>query len=76
VKELVEYIVQGLVDEPDEVQVTPVEQGNCVVYQVEVIESDLGQVIGRRGRIANAMRTLIGSVRSDDGKRHTIDIVS
>jgi len=56
--------------------VTTNTSGRSVVYEVEVAEEDLGQVIGRRGRTANALRTIVGSVRKDDGTRHTIEIMS
>lgn len=75
-KELVEYLVRSLVDDPDQVVVTAVDQGHTKVYRVEVAEGDLGQVIGRQGRIANALRTILSTVRTSDGTRHTLEIVS
>jgi len=75
-RDLVEYIVKHLVDHPDEVEVTTVEEGYGVTYQVWVAEGDLGQVIGRQGRIANALRTIAKSIHTSDGKRHTVDIMS
>lgn len=75
-RELVEYLVKSLVDNPDEVVVTTADQGHTKVYRVEVAEGDLGQVIGRQGRIANALRTILSTVRTSDGARHTVEIVS
>ena len=74
--ELVEYIVRRLVDEPDSVVVTEVERGHALTYQIEVAEGDLGQVIGRGGRIANALRTIVGALQDSDGVRRTVDIMS
>ena len=75
-QELVEYIVQAIVDEPEAVQVTPVERGGMTVYQIEVTQSDLGQVIGRHGRTADALRTVVGAAAQKRDTRATIDIIS
>jgi len=74
--ELVEYIVKSLVDEPEEVRVSTVERGRFVVHQVEVADADLGKVIGRQGRVASALRTLVGALLNDDDARHTVEIMS
>ena len=74
--ELVEYLVKSLVDEPDEASVSVAESGYTVTYEVSVAESDLGKVIGRGGRTANAMRTIVKAAPTSDGMRHTIDILS
>jgi predicted RNA-binding protein YlqC (UPF0109 family) len=58
-KELIEYIAKAIVDNPDEVSVREEEHGDIVVYYLEVAESDMGKVIGKQGRIANAMRALL-----------------
>ncbi len=57
-KELVQYLVQALVDHPEEVQVTEVEGERSTVYEVRVAPDDLGRVIGKGGRIANSLRTV------------------
>ena len=75
-QELVEYIVQRLVDNPDQVTVSAVETDRAVVYEVTVAEEDLGQVIGRGGRIANALRTLVRAVPTSDDMRYTVEILS
>lgn len=75
-QELVEYLFESLVDEPDEVSVSAVESGRTVTYEVSVAQSDLGRVIGRGGRIANALRTIIKAAHAPDGRRHTIEIIS
>ena len=75
-QELVEYLVTAIVDEPEAVNVTASEQGGMTVYQVEVAASDLGQVIGRHGRTADALRTLVSTAAKNRGRRATIDILS
>ena len=75
-QELVEYIVTRLVSAPDEVSVTPIETDYSVVYEVSVADDDIGRVIGRHGRIANALRTLVRSASTSDGKRHAVEILS
>lgn len=75
-QELVQYLFESIVDEPDEVSVSVVESGRTVTYEVSVADSDVGRVIGRGGRIANALRTIIKAAPSPDGRRHTIEIIS
>jgi len=58
-KELIEYIAKAIVDSPDDVRVREEEQGDTVIYYLEVAEPDMGKVIGKQGRIANAMRALL-----------------
>ena len=64
-KELVETLVRALVRNPDAVSVTVVQKGSLEIYQVHVAPEDMGKVIGRKGRIANAIRTVVkaGSLR-------------
>jgi uncharacterized protein len=75
-EELVEYLAKHLVDAPDHVKVRTVESGNLVVYEVSVAQSDLGKVIGRGGRIAEALRTIVKAVPTTDSRRHTVEVVS
>jgi predicted RNA-binding protein YlqC (UPF0109 family) len=58
-KELIEYIAKAIVDNPDEVRVREEEEGDRIVCYLQVAEPDMGKVIGKNGRIANAMRTLL-----------------
>ena len=74
-KELVEYIVKGLVDHPEEVTVTETRRGGDVALQLHVASDDMGRVIGKSGRIANAMRTLVRVAAMRQGKRATLEIV-
>lgn len=74
-KDLLLYIAQNLVDHPDEVNVTEVEGENETVLELRVAEGDMGKVIGRQGRIAKEIRTLIKSVAVRNGKRVSVEIV-
>jgi predicted RNA-binding protein YlqC (UPF0109 family) len=74
-KELIEYIAKAIVDNPDEVRVREEEQGDTVIYFLEVAESDMGKVIGKQGRIANAMRALLKVAATRRGiRRATLEI--
>ena len=74
-KDLLIYIAQNLVDNPDEVTVTERETGFETVFELRVNPSDMGKVIGRRGRIAKEIRSLMRSVAQRQGKRISVDIV-
>ncbi|HEY7562568.1 MAG TPA: KH domain-containing protein [Gaiellaceae bacterium] len=66
-EELLAYLARSLVDHPDQVRVERVERDGAVVLRLHVAEDDVGKVIGRQGRIARALRTL---VRASGGHRH------
>ncbi|MEJ2148563.1 MAG: KH domain-containing protein [Chloroflexota bacterium] len=74
-KELVEYIAKALVDNPSQVEVTQIEGATSVILELRVAPDDMGRVIGRGGRVANAMRTLLRVVAAKQGKRVTLEIV-
>lgn len=74
-KELVEYIAQSLVDNPDEVQVAEVEGEQTVVYELRVAKDDLGKVIGKQGRTARAIRTLLRAASTKLKKRSVLEIL-
>jgi len=74
-KELVEYVAKSLVDDPSQVSVTEVQDGNAVVLELRVAPEDMGRVIGRNGRVANALRTLLRVLSSKRGKRITLEIM-
>ena len=75
-KELLEYLARGLVERPDEVHVTEVEEGDgTTVLELSVGEDDYGNVIGRGGRTASALRTVIKTAAVKDNRRVFIDIV-
>lgn len=75
-KDLIEILVKALVDEQDQVEITEVVQDNAVTYQVNVAQSDLGKVIGKDGKIANALRTVAKAAAMKDGNKVFVDIVS
>ena len=74
-KELLTYIVQNLVEKPDEVSVTERVHGGETVYEVRVADGDMGKVIGRQGRIAKEIRTVVKTVAQRTGEKVTVDIV-
>lgn len=75
ISELVRYIAASLVDHPDEVNVLLVEERNANVYELEVDEMDLGKVIGRGGKTAKAIRTLVNAVAPRSRKRTIVEIL-
>ena len=74
-KELVEVIAKSLVDYPDQVVVTETENEKAIVLELRVAQSDMGKVIGRQGRIAKEIRTLIRSYAQRTGQKVSVDIV-
>ena len=74
-KELLLYVATQLVDNPDAVTVTEREDGDNTVLELRVAPEDMGKVIGRQGRIAKEIRTIIKTVAQRDGKHVTVDIV-
>lgn len=74
-KELVETLVKALVKNPDAVSVTVVEKGSLEIYQVHVATEDMGKVIGRKGRIANAIRTVVKAGALRENRRVAVDII-
>ena len=74
-KELLEYIAKSLVDCPDDVYVTESESERALVLELHVNESDMGKVIGKQGRIAKAIRTVVKAAASHENKKVTVDIV-
>jgi uncharacterized protein len=74
-KELVEYIAKSLVDDPSQVTVNEVGGASSIILELHVASTDMGRVIGKGGRVANAMRTLVRVVAAKEGKRVTLEIV-
>jgi hypothetical protein len=74
-KELVEYIAKSLVDDPSQVKVTEVDAGPSTILELEVAQEDMGRVIGKNGRVANAMRVLVRVVAAKEGKRINLEIL-
>ncbi len=74
--DFVEFIIKKLVDKPDDVQLTQDEkEDNKVVFQLAVDQDDVGKVIGKKGRTANAVRTLLSAVAAREGKRAILEII-
>jgi uncharacterized protein len=74
-KELLEYLAKALVDNPEQVNVSQVEGERSIILELRVAPDDMGKVIGKQGRIAQALRTLIKSAAVKDGKRVMIEII-
>ncbi len=74
-KELVEVIAKSLVEKPDEVTVTQREDSNSIIVELKVAQSDMGKVIGKQGRIAKALRTVVKAASSKESRKVIVDIV-
>ncbi|MEA4853571.1 MAG: KH domain-containing protein [Christensenella sp.] len=74
-RELVEYIAKNLVDDPDSVKVTEREDDNAFVLELTVAPDDMGKVIGKQGRIAKAIRTVVKAATSKASKKYIVEIV-
>ena len=74
-KALTEYIAKSLVDHPEEVVVDEVRHGNRVTLELTLAKDDMGRVIGRGGRVANAIRSLLRVAAERDGCQATMDVV-
>lgn len=74
-KELVEYIVKALVDNPKEVIVQEVEGEKSTILELKVAKEDIGKVIGKHGRIAKAIRTVLNASATKSGKRVVLEII-
>jgi predicted RNA-binding protein YlqC (UPF0109 family) len=74
-KDLLEYLAKALVDNPDSVEVTSVEGERSIILQLRVDPEDVGKVIGKKGRIAQAMRTLIKASATREGRNAIVEII-
>jgi predicted RNA-binding protein YlqC (UPF0109 family) len=74
-KELLEYLAKSLVDHPEDVDVVATETDNTVVLELRVAQDDIGKVIGKQGRIARALRTVVKASAIKNGKRALVEIV-
>lgn len=74
-KELLLYIAQNLVDDPEAVTVTEIDTPEELIFELRVAPEDMGKVIGRQGKIAKEIRTLIKSVAQRENRRVSVDIV-
>jgi len=74
-KDLISYIAQALVDFPDEVEVSAVEGRHTTVLELRVAKKDMGKVIGRQGRTAQAIRTILSAASGKKRQRHVLEII-
>ncbi|HKM05407.1 MAG TPA: KH domain-containing protein [Sphaerochaeta sp.] len=74
-KDLVEYIVKSLVDVPDAVSINVVEGEKSTILELKVASEDIGKVIGKQGRIAKAIRTILSASATKSGKRAVLEIL-
>ncbi|MFW6264481.1 MAG: KH domain-containing protein [Bacillota bacterium] len=73
-KELVETIAKSIVDQPDQVFINEVEGEKSVILEVSVADDDMGKIIGKQGRIARAIRTVVKAAATKEGKKVIVDI--
>lgn len=74
-KEFVEYIIKNLVDHPDQVRINEIGGTNTLIIELSVEKSDIGKIIGKKGKTINAIRTLLMSVASRNGLRVSLEIL-
>ena len=74
-KEVLESIIKSLVSNQDAVQINEMQGQTAIVYEVKVAEEDMGKVIGRQGRVAQAIRTIVKAIASKEQKRVTIEFI-
>ena len=74
-KDLIDYIARSLVDDPSQVEISQGRRGSQIILRLKVAKEDMGRIIGKSGRVANAMRVLLRVSAAQEGKRATLDIV-
>lgn len=74
-KELIDYVARSLVDHPDDVVVTVLEGEKSTIFELKVHNDDIGKIIGKHGRIAKSIRTLLNAVASKTEKRFVLEIL-
>lgn len=74
-KDLIEYLAKSLVDDPGAVSVIEVEGEKSTILELRVAQADIGKVIGKYGRIAKALRTVLSASSGKTGKRYTLEIL-
>ena len=74
-KELLSYMAKNLVDNPEAVTVTEIKDDEGIILELRVAEGDMGKVIGRQGRIAKEIRTIVKTVAQRTGEKVTVEIV-
>ena len=74
-KDLIGYIAKALVDQPEEVSITEIEGNSTTVLELRVAKSDMGKIIGKQGRNAQALRTILGAASGKTRKRFVLEII-
>ncbi len=74
-KELVLYLAKSLVDHPEEVEVNEIEGDRSIILELKVSPEDMGKIIGKQGRIAKAIRTVVKAAATKEGKRVVVEIL-
>ncbi len=74
-RDLVEYIIKQIVDNPDEVKVQEIKAEKVILLEISVAKEDMGKVIGKGGRVANALRTIVGAAAAKLRKRVMVEIL-
>ena len=72
---MVEYLAKSLVDDPDQVKITEKTLDDTVILELTVAEGDMGKVIGKQGRIAKAIRTVVKAASAKSSKKYTVEII-
>jgi len=73
-EELIQYIAESIVDNPSQVSVNRIEANNSITVELSVADEDMGKVIGKRGRIAKAIRTVVNAAAAKEGTNVKVDI--
>jgi uncharacterized protein len=74
-KELIEFVVKALVDDPSTVEVTEVAGDKVTIFELRADKADIGKIIGKKGRTAGAIRTILNAVSARQGKRAVLEII-
>lgn len=74
-KEILQTIIENLVDNPDAVEINQIDETGVIVFEVKVAESDMGKVIGKQGRIAKSIRTVIKAIATKEHKKVTVEFL-
>ncbi len=75
-KQILETIIKNIVENPEEVTITEKQDENRIIYEVKVAESDMGKIIGRQGKVANSIRTVIRALNSKDKKKISVEFLN
>ena len=74
-KQILETIIKNLVSDKEAVSINEIQKENAIIYEVRVAEKDMGRIIGKQGRVAKAIRTLVKAVASKEKKKVTIEFI-